>query len=254
MFLKESYFKLWDLKSYFHKLFQVRTQESKGLPPQISTEDFVPRFEEFRRFEDSFADCLSKTAVKTKFAQHTSRGEQVQLCYLFKLLNSEWSRELRNFDSETIFAFLSVLFLCRKIIADSFKSLQIMRDVSETLVHVHSSSVGQSEVFLLSKKEMWDRCDFVSKQLELITLDMKEKIRYQLTQLKMAITFHIQNSNVMKSISNETVISLSPYLRLWVWILCLLYIKNCQVNHRRCRIQGWESNEWGDSSSLRFGK
>ena len=58
-----------------------------------------------------------------------------------------------------------------------------MRDVSETLVHVHSSSVGQSEVLALSKKEMWDRCDFVSKQLELITLDMKEKIRYQLTQL-----------------------------------------------------------------------
>ena len=59
-------------------VFQVRTQESKGLPPQISTEDFLPRFKEFRRFEDSFADCLSKTAVKTKFAQHAIRGEQVK--------------------------------------------------------------------------------------------------------------------------------------------------------------------------------
>jgi len=59
-------------------IFQVRTQESKGLPPQISTEDFLPRFKEFRRFEDSFADCLSKTAVKTKFAQHAIRGEQVK--------------------------------------------------------------------------------------------------------------------------------------------------------------------------------
>lgn len=57
---------------------QVRVQEAKGLPPQISTEGFMPRFEEFRNFEESFADCLSKAAVKTKFAQHCNRGEQVR--------------------------------------------------------------------------------------------------------------------------------------------------------------------------------
>ena len=27
-----------------------------------------------------------------------------------------------------------------------------------------------------SKKELWDRCDFTTKQLELMTLDMKQKI------------------------------------------------------------------------------
>ncbi len=94
-----------------------------------------------------------------------------------------------------------------------------MRDLSETLIDVHSSSVGHTEVLAMAKKELWDRqvnisflktsiiktnfflkenfyffiikkfkifttcpkfnsrCDFVSKQLELITLDMKDKIR-----------------------------------------------------------------------------
>jgi hypothetical protein len=54
---------------------------------------------------------------------------------------------------------------------------QIMLDVSDTLIDVHGSAVGQSQVLSSAKKELWDRCDFVSRQLELITLDMKDKIR-----------------------------------------------------------------------------
>jgi hypothetical protein len=93
---------------------QVRTQESKGLPPQISTEDFLPRFEEFQRFEDSFADCLSKTAVKTKFAQHTSRGAQV----LFKC-NS------LKFDN--------IMYICKILIIkmSSFYAIKILVKVRE---------------------------------------------------------------------------------------------------------------------------
>lgn len=56
-------------------------------------------------------------------------------------------------------------------------ALQITRDLSETLIEVHSSSVGHAEVLSMARQELWDRCDFVSKQLELITHDMKDKIR-----------------------------------------------------------------------------
>ena len=49
----------------------ARLQESKGLPPQISTEDFFPRYLEFQAFEKRFTDCLSRAAVSTKFAQHS---------------------------------------------------------------------------------------------------------------------------------------------------------------------------------------
>ena len=49
----------------------TRLQESKGLPPQISTEDYFPRYLEFQAFEKRFTDCLSRAAVSTKFAQHS---------------------------------------------------------------------------------------------------------------------------------------------------------------------------------------
>jgi hypothetical protein len=32
-----------------------------------------------------------------------------------------------------------------------------MRDLSETLIDVHSSSVGHTEVLAMAKKELWDR-------------------------------------------------------------------------------------------------
>lgn len=56
---------------------QARLQEAKGQPPQISTEDFFTRYLEFQKFEKNFASCLSSTAVKTKFAQHTARGQSI---------------------------------------------------------------------------------------------------------------------------------------------------------------------------------
>ena len=52
-------------------------QEARGLPPQISTDDFFPRYLEFQNFERRFAACLSSTAVKTKFGQHARRGREI---------------------------------------------------------------------------------------------------------------------------------------------------------------------------------
>ena len=59
----------------------TRLQESKGLPPQISTEDFFPRYLEFQAFEKRFTDCLSRAAVSTKFAQHSRYNRIYSLCY-----------------------------------------------------------------------------------------------------------------------------------------------------------------------------
>ena len=52
--------------------------EAQGLPLELSSEGLLPRYQEFRDFEDSFASCLSKSAVRTKFAQHSNRGQQVR--------------------------------------------------------------------------------------------------------------------------------------------------------------------------------
>lgn len=56
---------------------QTRLQEAKGLPPNIGTEDYFTRYLEFQRFEKQLEHCLSNTAVRTKFAAHTSRGKDI---------------------------------------------------------------------------------------------------------------------------------------------------------------------------------
>jgi mitofusin len=107
---------------------QTRVQEAKGLPPQISTEDYFPRYLEFQNFERKFAACLSNSAVRTKFAQHTHRGKVV------------------------------------------------VQSVAEIMANVNAEAQRQQKSLSLQKKELWDRCDFTEKQLELMTMEMKEKI------------------------------------------------------------------------------
>ena len=56
---------------------QIRLQEAKGQPPNIHTEDYFNRYLEYQQFEKKLEHCLSSTAVRTKFASHTSRGRDI---------------------------------------------------------------------------------------------------------------------------------------------------------------------------------
>lgn len=47
------------------------------MPPQISTEDFFPRYLEFQKFEREFTACLSQSAVQTKFSSHSKKGQMI---------------------------------------------------------------------------------------------------------------------------------------------------------------------------------
>jgi len=107
---------------------QARMQEAKGLPPQISTEDFFPRYLEFQKFEREFTTCLSQSAVQTKFATHSKKGQQ------------------------------------------------IVKDMAVVMGDVLENALKSQKSLATTKKELWDRCDFTMKQLELMTLDMKQKI------------------------------------------------------------------------------
>merc|ERR1719282_493781 len=56
---------------------QIRLQEARGQPPNIHTEDYFNRYLEYQQFEKRLEHCLSSTAVRTKFASHTSRGRDI---------------------------------------------------------------------------------------------------------------------------------------------------------------------------------
>ncbi|XP_071519282.1 transmembrane GTPase Marf isoform X1 [Panulirus ornatus] len=58
---------------------QQRLNEAKGRPNNTSEfpEGFTSRYFEFQDFERKFEECISKTAVITKFEQHTQRGKTI---------------------------------------------------------------------------------------------------------------------------------------------------------------------------------
>ncbi|XP_054712132.1 transmembrane GTPase Marf-like [Uloborus diversus] len=73
----------------------ARLQMQKGKPPHTGAiaEGFQARFFEFQDFERKFEECLSKSAVKTKFEQHTQRGKTVA-SDLRKLLDAVYEKAM----------------------------------------------------------------------------------------------------------------------------------------------------------------
>lgn len=63
------------------EVLQARLQEAKGLPVHSGAlaEGFPNRYFEFQDFERKFEECISKSAVKTKFEQHSQRGKQLTM-------------------------------------------------------------------------------------------------------------------------------------------------------------------------------
>ncbi|GIY60601.1 transmembrane GTPase Marf [Caerostris extrusa] len=68
------------------EVLQARIQQQKGklLISGALADGFQARYFEFQEFERKFQECLSKSAVKTKFEQHTQGGKNIitELCKL----------------------------------------------------------------------------------------------------------------------------------------------------------------------------
>lgn len=58
---------------------QARLKEAEGLPAIAGAlaDGFQNRYFEFQDFERKFEECISKSAVRTKFEQHSSRGKGI---------------------------------------------------------------------------------------------------------------------------------------------------------------------------------
>ncbi|CAF2515671.1 unnamed protein product [Rotaria sp. Silwood2] len=68
-----------------HRIFFISAREalfSRNKDPTSSprtgfNEGYKERLDEFTKFEHEFEECISKTAVQTKFEQHTNRGKEI---------------------------------------------------------------------------------------------------------------------------------------------------------------------------------
>nr|5GOE_A Chain A, Mitofusin-1 [Homo sapiens]5GOF_A Chain A, Mitofusin-1 [Homo sapiens]5GOM_A Chain A, Mitofusin-1 [Homo sapiens]5GOM_B Chain B, Mitofusin-1 [Homo sapiens] len=61
------------------EVLSARKQKAQGMPESgvALAEGFHARLQEFQNFEQIFEECISQSAVKTKFEQHTIRAKQI---------------------------------------------------------------------------------------------------------------------------------------------------------------------------------
>lgn len=61
------------MSKIYATLFKIR----QHFPDGALAEGFQNRYFEFQDFERKFEECISKSAVKTKFEQHSQRGRHI---------------------------------------------------------------------------------------------------------------------------------------------------------------------------------
>ncbi|CAF1667975.1 unnamed protein product, partial [Rotaria magnacalcarata] len=103
-----------------HRMFFISAREallSRNKDPTASprsgfNEGYQERLEEFSKFEHEFEECISKTAVQTKFEQHTNRGKEIiaslrettaNVCNKSQILKQESVQKLTEMDEKSNF-------------------------------------------------------------------------------------------------------------------------------------------------------
>nr|XP_020654710.1 mitofusin-1 [Pogona vitticeps]XP_020654711.1 mitofusin-1 [Pogona vitticeps]XP_020654712.1 mitofusin-1 [Pogona vitticeps]XP_020654713.1 mitofusin-1 [Pogona vitticeps] len=113
------------------EVLSARKQKAQGMPEGggALAEGFQTRFQEFQHFEKIFEECISQSAVKTKFEQHTIRAKQ------------------------------------------------ILDTVKNIMDNINVAAANQRVYSMEEREEQKDRLEFVRNQLNLLTDDIKKKIK-----------------------------------------------------------------------------
>uniref|UniRef100_A0A452FI34 Mitofusin 1 n=1 Tax=Capra hircus TaxID=9925 RepID=A0A452FI34_CAPHI len=113
------------------EVLSARKQKAQGMPEGggALAEGFQARLQEFQNFEQIFEECISQSAVKTKFEQHTIRAKQI---------------------------------------------LETVKNIMDSI----NVAAAEKRVYSIEEREdQIDRLDFIRNQMNLLTLDVKKKIR-----------------------------------------------------------------------------
>uniref|UniRef100_A0A8C2W4Z4 Mitofusin 1 n=1 Tax=Chinchilla lanigera TaxID=34839 RepID=A0A8C2W4Z4_CHILA len=113
------------------EVLSARKHKIQGMPEGggALAEGFQARLQEFQNFEQIFEECISQSAVKTKFEQHTVRAKQI---------------------------------------LDTVKHIVDSVNVAAAERRVYSMEEREDQI---------DRLDFIRNQMNLLTLDVKKKIK-----------------------------------------------------------------------------
>ncbi|XP_004038091.1 mitofusin-1 [Gorilla gorilla gorilla] len=113
------------------EVLSARKQKAQGMPESgvALAEGFQARLQEFQNFEQIFEECISQSAVKTKFEQHTIRAKQ------------------------------------------------ILATVKNIMDSVNLAAEEKRHYSVEEREDQIDRLDFIRNQMNLLTLDVKKKIK-----------------------------------------------------------------------------
>ncbi|KAI2532540.1 mitofusin 1, partial [Homo sapiens] len=113
------------------EVLSARKQKAQGMPESgvALAEGFHARLQEFQNFEQIFEECISQSAVKTKFEQHTIRAKQ------------------------------------------------ILATVKNIMDSVNLAAEDKRHYSVEEREDQIDRLDFIRNQMNLLTLDVKKKIK-----------------------------------------------------------------------------
>ncbi|XP_048099169.1 mitofusin-1 isoform X1 [Alosa alosa] len=124
------------------EVLSSRMHRAQGMPETggALAEGFQERLKEFQRFERTFEEFISQSAVKTKFEQHTIRG---------------W---------------------------------QITESVKDIMDAINITSAEKKVLSLEERESLMDRLEFVRNQLNVLTEDVKEKIKATADEVAAKVT------------------------------------------------------------------
>uniref|UniRef100_A0A2K6LI38 Mitofusin 1 n=1 Tax=Rhinopithecus bieti TaxID=61621 RepID=A0A2K6LI38_RHIBE len=113
------------------EVLSARKQKAQGMPESggALAEGFQARLQEFQNFEQIFEECISQSAVKTKFEQHTIRAKQ------------------------------------------------ILATVKNIMDSINLAAEEKRHYSVEEREDQIDRLDFIRNQMNLLTLDVKKKIK-----------------------------------------------------------------------------
>ncbi|XP_021530204.2 mitofusin-1 isoform X1 [Aotus nancymaae] len=113
------------------EVLSARKQKAQGMPEGggALAEGFQARLQEFQNFEQIFEECISQSAVKTKFEQHTIRAKQ------------------------------------------------ILATVKNIMDSINMAAEEKRAYSVEEREDQIDRLDFIRNQMNLLTLDVKRKIK-----------------------------------------------------------------------------
>ncbi|KAI9582828.1 hypothetical protein GQX74_012045 [Glossina fuscipes] len=140
------------------EVLQGRAEEAKGNSPSLGAiaEGFQMRYFEFQDFEREFEECISKTAVQTKFEKHSSRG---------KALATEMCEMLEDI-LKRVSVFLNQKLDQKNILIEHIQGTEIeMINVArETKLQIHNMVEGvEQKVSKTLNDEIWRLNVFIDK-------------------------------------------------------------------------------------------